>query len=100
MAKEKKKKEKSVSVNLPKARQSMKRQKEVGQMKANHNDMWSAIGIILLILLILFVIMGGVNQWGVIKWFASWAKGIGESISNWLSGGEVITNNNGIYWIP
>jgi hypothetical protein len=101
MASEKKKKKKeTVNVTLPKAKASLKRQAEMKDMKAQYQDVWKAIGVIILILLILFVVLGGVSQVGIWNGIKEWARGIGESISNWFSGGDVIVNNDGIYWVP
>lgn len=101
MAEEKKKKKKeSVNINLPKARASIKRQHEMGQMKNNYEDAWKALGIILLIGLILFVILGGINQVAFWEFFKTWAERVGNAISNWLDSGNVVQNENGIYYQP
>ena len=99
MAKEKKKKEKTTVV-LPKAWQSLKHRNETAQARANYDDIWKAIGVILGILLFLFVILGGVSQTGVLKFVFNWSHNVGETISNWLEGGSIVTNEDGVYWDP
>lgn len=99
MAKEKKKKEKTTVV-LPKAWQSLKHRNETAQARANYDDIWKAVGVILGILLFLFVILGGVSQTGVLKFVFNWSHNVGETISNWLEGGSIVTNEDGVYWDP
>lgn len=99
MAKEKKKKEKT-NVVLPKAWQSVKHRNETAQAKSNYEDAWSAVGVILLILLIAFVLLGGVSQTGVIKFVFNWAHNVGETVSGWIEGGSIVTNEDGIYYDP
>ena len=99
MAKEKKKKEKT-NVVLPKAWQSVKHRNETAQAKSNYEDAWSAVGVILLILLIAFVLLGGVSQTGVIKFILNWSHNIGETVSGWIEGGSIVTNEDGIYYDP
>ena len=71
MAEKKSKKEKT-NIVLPKAWQSMKHRNETAQARANYDDIWKAITTILLILFILFVILGGVSQTGVLKFIFNW----------------------------
>ena len=59
-----------------------------------------AIGIILLIALILFILLGGVNQKAVFEFFIDWGKRVGEAVSNWLNSSDVVTNENGVYVQP
>jgi len=99
MAKENKKKEKT-SVTLPKAWQNVKHRNEMAQTRNNFEDTWKAIGTIIAILVILFVLLGGVSQRKIIHFVFSWSKNVGESISNWFEGGSIITNEDGIYWDP
>lgn len=97
--KEKKKKEKT-SVVLPKAWQSLKHRNETAQAKSTYEDTWKAIQTILIILVILFVLLGGVSQTGVLKFVFNWSTNVGQTISDWLAGGSIITNEDGIYWDP
>lgn len=99
MSKEKKKKEKT-SVTLPKAWQSVKHRNEMAQTRNNFEDTWKAIGTIIAILLILFVILGGVSQRKIFNFVFDWSKNVGEAVSNWFEGGSIITNEDGIYWDP
>ena len=99
MAKEKKKKEKN-SVILPKAWQSVKHRNETAQAKSNYDDTWKALGVVITILVILFVLLGGISQTKVISFFFDWSHKVGESISNWIEGGSIIQNEDGIYWDP
>lgn len=99
MAEKKSKKEKN-SIVLPKARQSVKHRNETAQAKTNHEDIWKAITTTLLILAILFVILGGVSQTGVLKFIFNWSHNVGETVSNWLEGGSVVVNEDGVYYDP
>lgn len=99
MAKEKKSKEKTTVV-LPKAWQSVKHRNETAQARANYDDTWKAIGTILLVLLVLFVILGGISMTGTLKFVFNWSHNVGETISNWFEGGSIVTNEDGIYWDP
>lgn len=99
MGKENKKKEKN-SVVLPKAWQSLKHRNETAQARTNYEDTWKAIGTIALIALVLFVLLGGVSQTGVIKAIFGWSNNVGHTISDWLSGGSVVVNDDGIYYDP
>lgn len=99
MAEKKSKKEKT-NIVLPKAWQSMKHRNETAQARANYDDIWKAITTILLILFILFVILGGVSQTGVLKFIFNWSHNVGETISNWFEGGSVVVNEDGVYYDP
>ena len=99
MGKENKKKEKN-SVVLPKAWQSLKHRNETAQARTNYEDTWKAIGTIALIALVLFVLLGGVSQTGIIKAIFGWSNNVGHTISDWLSGGSVVVNDDGIYYDP
>ena len=85
---------------LPNAWQSVKRRNENAQTRANIDGAWSAVGVIAGILLFLFVILGGVSQTGAIKTVFNWSHNVGERISNWMEGGSIVTNDDGIYWDP
>lgn len=97
--KPKKKKEKT-HVVLPKAWQSVKHRDQTAQVRTTYDDTWSAVGTIALVLLVLFVLLGGVSQTGFLKVCFNWAHNVGEGISNWLEGGSIVTNEDGIYWDP
>lgn len=99
MAKEKKSKEKTTVV-LPKAWQSLKHRNETAQARANYDDIWKAVGVVIGILVFLFVILGGVSQTGVLKFIFNWSHNVGETISNWIEGGSIVTNEDGVYWDP
>ena len=99
MAKEKKKKEKTTVV-LPKAWQSVKHRNESAQARANYDDTWKAIGTILLILFVLFVLLGGISMTGALKFVFNWSHNVGETVSNWFEGGSIVTNEDGVYWDP
>lgn len=99
MAKEKKKKEKT-SVVLPKAWQSVKHRNETAQARANYEDIWTFVGLILLILFLAFVFLGGVSQTGVLRFVFNWSHNVGEKVSGWIEGGSVIVNEDGVYYDP
>lgn len=97
--KEKKQKDKTQIV-LPKAWQSVKHRNETAQAKTNYEDMWKAIGVVLIIGVIAFVLLGGVSQTGTLKAIAKWSNNVGNWVGNWINAGEVITNEDGIYIKP
>lgn len=99
MAEKKSKKEKT-NIVLPKAWQSMKHRNETAQARSNYDDIWKAITTILLILFILFIILGGVSQTGVLKFIFNWSHNVGETVSNWFEGGSVVVNEDGVYYDP
>ena len=101
MAEEKKKKKKSdnVTVNLPKARASLKRQREMGQLKGNYEDAWKAAGYVAIFLLILFVLLGGINQKKAWEWFKKLGYNIGHTVSSWINV-DVEATDDGIYIDP
>ena len=94
------KKQEKTNVVLPKAWQSVKHRNETAQAKSNYEDAWSAVGVIIIILLIAFVLLGGVSQTGVIKFIFNWSHNIGETVSGWIEGGSIVTNEDGIYYDP
>ena len=93
------KKEKS-SIKLPKAWASMKHRNETAQAKANFEGLWQLVGTILIILAIAFVLLGGISQFGFIKAIFNWSHNVGNKVSNWMEGGAVIVNEDGVYIDP
>ena len=100
MAEKETKKKEINQVRLPKAMQSVKHRNETAQARTTYEDTYKVIGTIMLIGLVLFVLLGGVSQTGVLKFCLNWSHNIGSSISNWLEGGSVVTNEDGVYWDP
>lgn len=98
--KEKKKKKEKTSVTLPKAWQSVKHRNETSQARTDLNDAISAISMILLILVIAFVLLGGVSQTGILKVIFNWSQNVGHTISSWIEDTSIVTNENGIYIDP
>ena len=89
-----------MNINLPKARASMKRQREMGQMRTNYDDLWKAIGVVVVVLIIGFILLGGINQKSAWDWFVHFGENIGKGIGKWIDGGDVVTNEDGVYWDP
>lgn len=102
MAEEKKKKKKAekVSINLPKARASMKRRFEMAQFKTNNDDMWKFISGAIIVLIVLFIIMGGINQRAAWNWFQNFGENIGKKISSFFNPDDIVVNDDGVYWKP
>ena len=100
MAEKKKKKKEKTSVVLPSAWKSLKHRNETAQARTNYDDTWKAITTILLILAVLFVLLGGISQTGVLKFVFNWAHNVGETVSGWIEGGSIVTNEDGIYFDP
>lgn len=93
------KKEKT-QIKLPKAWETVKHRNETAQGKANYEDLWKALGVVAIIGVILFVLLGGVNQRKVWEFAIDWSNNVGITISNWLSGGDVEVTEDGVYWDP
>lgn len=92
-------KKQQTQVKLPNARKSIRRQREMAQGKANYNDAWALVGLVVGVLLILFVLLGGVNQKAVFETISDWAHSIGNTVQEWVSPhvNNVIETENGIY---
>lgn len=94
--KEKKKKE-VTDINLPNARRSLRRKKEMGQMKANYEDMWKFVGGIVIVLLVLFVLFGGINQLAFFKAMTDFATNVGNFFSSIFDKFKIVPTDTGIY---
>lgn len=97
---EKKKKQKAVSVKLPNARKSIRRQRQMAQGKANYEGIMALIGGLLLIGIIAFVLMGGINQRKTFETIGEWSKNIGEKVNGWFNPNDIVVNDDGIYYKP
>ena len=93
------KKEKT-TIALPKAWQSVKHQKETAQTKANIDDISSLIVGIIIAILVLFILLGGINQRAFINFIFDWSHNAGETISAWINGANIQITDNGIYLDP
>lgn len=89
------------SISLPKAKQSSKSRggSSSGGGSGSH-PVWTAIVYGLGILIILFILLGGVSQTGVLKFVFNWSHNVVEAMSDWMSGGSIVTNSDGIYIDP
>ena len=96
---EKKKKEKK-DVNLPSISRSIRRSRDLAQGKANYNDGFKAVGIVLAILVIAFVLLGGINQAAFVRTMVDFAKNIGDKFVSWVDKGNVEVTDSGIYITP
>lgn len=102
MAKEKKKKE--PKVKLPNA-WSSKKSKEGGSssgknLKLFGEDTWKAITTILIILVLAFILLGGVNQRKTVQWFVDLGHNIGESLNSWFNPENIDVTDDGVYYRP
>lgn len=93
------KKEKN-SVTLPKAWQSVKHQRDTSQTKNNINDISSLIVGILIAILILFILLGGINQRAFVNFLFDWSKNVGNTVSSWINGANLQVTDDGIYIDP
>lgn len=96
---EKKKKEKT-EIKLPKAWQSVKHRNEMAQGRETYNDLWKAIGILLAVGVLLFVLMGGINQRKAVEWFMEFGRRIGDTVDSWFNPDDIVVNDDGIYYKP
>lgn len=96
---EKKKKEKT-EIKLPKAWQSVKHRNEMAQGRENYNSIFTAVGAILVIGLIAFVLFGGINQRKTIEWFFEFGRHIGDIVTSWFNPDDIVVNDDGVYIVP
>ena len=98
--KEKSKKEKT-SVKLPSVRKSIARQKHLSQGKADWNGWVELATVGLVVLLILFILFGGINQRKFFETATKWSKTIGTKISQVFNPDKnIIVNDDGVYVDP
>ena len=100
MSEKKKKKKEKTNVVLPKAWQSVKHRNETAQTKTNLDDSMTAVLTIIGVLVLAFVLLGGVSQTGILRIIANWSQNVGYTISGWIEGTSIITNEDGIYIDP
>ena len=100
MADKEKKKKKQETFSLPKAWASAKHKNETAQARTDIEGVSSAITTLLIILVIAFVLLGGVSQTGVLKVIMNWSQNVGHTVSNWIEGTSIVTNEDGIYIDP
>lgn len=96
----KEKKKSSTSVRLPSARKSIKRQRHMAQGKAEWNGMWELITVGIVILLILFILFGGINQRKFVKTASEWSQTIGQKVQQILNPDDVMVTDDGVYVDP
>ena len=96
----KKSKKEKQSIMLPNAWESVRHKNDTAQAKANYEDTWKAVGVIAGILLFLFVILGGISMTGTFKLVMNWSNTIGTAISDWIAGGSMVVNEDGVYYDP
>lgn len=97
MAKEKKEK---TEIKLPKAWASMKRRNETAQARENYKGIWTLITGVITLAIILFIILGGVNQRKLWETLQNWAINVGNTVAGWFGKGDIEVNDDGIYWRP
>lgn len=102
MAEEKKtkKKKEQVSVKLPNARKSISRQKQMAQGKADLQGWWTFIGIAVAAGLILFILLGGINQRKFFETMKNIGVNIGEKVASWIHPDDIQVEDDGIYLRP
>lgn len=98
--KEKKQKKQKTEVKLPNARRSIRRQRQMAQGKADYNDMWTLIGALLVVGLVLFILFGGINQRAFWETMKDMGDKIGQTVSEWINPDQVIFTDDGIYVDP
>lgn len=87
-------------VILPNAWKSAKNKGDSSRSGSGSNDAFNALGSILAVFVVLFIALGGISQTGAIRFVSNWSHTVGEKISNWLEGGSIVTNEDGVYWDP
>lgn len=97
--KEKKKKD-GTSVVLPKAWQSAVHRNESAQARANISGLWKAVGLLVAVLLVAFVLFGGISIKGFLKAVGNWSHNVGVKVSNWIAGVHVVNDEDGVHIDP
>ena len=96
--KEPRKKKNSTSVKLPNARKSIVRQRRMAQGKAEYNGLFELIGAALIVILILFILFGGINQRKFVETMGQWSQTIGEKFQQIFHPDQVIIDDDGVYY--
>lgn len=99
-SKPEKKKKQSTTVKLPNARKSIRRQRQMAQGKANYEGWMGLLGTILLVGIIAFILMGGVNQRKLFETCGKWSQEIGQKFTSWFNPDDIVVNDDGIYYKP
>ena len=95
-----KKKEEKVGIKLPKAWVSMKHRNETSQARTNYEDIFKLVGVLLAVGVILFILLGGINQRKAWEAMKKWANNVGRTVAGWFSKGDIEVNDDGVYWRP
>ena len=93
----KKDKKKPQSVSLPNARRSIRRQREMAQGRANYEDTFKLVGVIASVLLVLFLLLGGINQRKFLTTIIDIGMGWGEKVGNLIGENQVEITEDGVY---
>ena len=93
-------KQKNKAIKLPNAWKTARHSEATAAAKSDRQALFSGIAWVFGILFGLFVILGGVSMTGALNFFFDWSHNIGTSISNWIGGGSIYTNEDGIYYDP
>lgn len=104
-AKKKEQKKKDPKVRLPNAWSSKKSKDGTGRGggaggKLNTEGLFGFIGAIILVLIILFVLLGGVNQKKVVTWIFDFAHNVGYKVSSWFDPDKIDITDDGVYYRP
>ena len=92
------KKKNSTSVKLPNARKSIKRQRHMAQGRAEWNSIWELVGGIAVVLLVIFILLGGINQKAFIETASEWAQTIGQKFQEVIHPDQVLVEDDGVYY--
>ena len=98
------KKNKEPKVKVPNA-WSNKKNKDGGGSSGGgtgklSDNVWTLCITILVILLILFVFLGGINQRKAIEWVKDFSENIGKTVSGWFNPDNIEVNEDGVYYRP
>ena len=94
------KKKNTTSVKLPSARRSIQRQRHMAQGKKGYEDLWKFLTGIGVVLLIAFILLGGINQRKFINTMGKWSQTIGEKLSGFIHPEKLEVTEDGIYYNP
>lgn len=98
--KRKNKKTPVAKINLPKARAQLKRQKEMNRIRSDRDGASSLITGLIVALIIIFVLLGGINQRKTWEAAQRLGSNIGHTISSWFSADDIEVNDDGVYIKP
>ena len=94
-------KKKSGNVSLPSISKSARHSSGSSQGKTGGGTgIGQVICVIIGVLLVLFILLGGINQKAFFETMVNFAKNIGNTFTSWIDKGDIDVTDSGIYIKP